>query len=73
MGPWDPGPKLCRECWDLPSQDLNDVSDTETHQMVRGPKYLDVNTMMNVHVSTKLTVGILEHSFKSIDKSRSIN
>ena len=35
-----------------------------------GPKYLDVNMVMNVHVSTKSTVGTLEHSFKSIDEGR---
>ena len=33
-------------------------------------KYLDVNTVKNVHMSTKLTVGTLEHSLKSIDEGR---
>ena len=33
-------------------------------------KYLDVNTVTNVHVSTKLIVDTLEHSFKSVDEGR---
>ena len=79
MGPWDPGSKwrdptsgtqvpgpelsglecLGPKCWDPPSRDPNE-----------GTQILDVNTVTNVHVSTKLTVGTLEHSFKSIDEGR---
>ena len=35
-----------------------------------GPKYLDVNMVTNVHVSTKSTEGTSEHSFKPIDEGR---
>ena len=35
-----------------------------------GPKFLDVNTVTNVHVSTKLMIGTSEHSFKSVDEGR---
>ena len=57
LGPTVPGPKLR-------------VPDTGTHQKVRGAKYLDINMVMNVHLSTKWTVGTSEHSFKSIDEGR---
>ena len=79
MGSWDPGPKWrdpnagnqvpgdellgleCSgpKCWDPPSQDPNEGT------QILGPKCLD--TVMNVHVSMKLTVGTSEHSFKSWD------
>ena len=38
--------------------------------LMLGPKCLDldINIVTNVHVSTKLTVGTSEHSFKSIDE-----
>ena len=61
------GPK----CWDPPSQDPNEGSKIPgpiKRSEVRGPKYLDVNMVTNVHVWTKLTVGTSEHSFKSIDE-----
>ena len=81
MGPWDPGSKWRHpnagtqvpgpelsglEClgpkyWDPPSRDPNE-----------GTQILDVNMVTNVYVSTKLTVGTLEHSFKSIDEGREI-
>ena len=68
MGPWDPGSKwrdptagtqvpgpelsglecLGPKCWDPPSRDPNE-----------GTQILDVNTVTNVHVSTKLTVGTI--------------
>ena len=35
-----------------------------------GPKYLDVNPVTNVHVSTQSTIGTSEHSFKSVDEGR---
>ena len=35
-----------------------------------GPKWLDENTVLNVHVLTKSTVGTSEHSFKSVDEGR---
>ena len=50
--------------WDSRLEALNDGT-----QML-GPKCLDVNMVTNVHVSTKSTVGTLEHSFKSVDEGR---
>ena len=35
-----------------------------------GPKFLDIDMVTNVHVSTKLTIGTLEHSFKSVYEGR---
>ena len=83
MGPWDPGSKwrdptagtqvpgpelsglecLGPKCWDPPSRDPNEGT------QILGPKCLDVNMVMNVHVSTKPTgVGTSEHSFKSVNE-----
>ena len=48
------------DCWDLLSRDPNKgsyIPEPIKRSEVRGPKYLHVNTVMNVHVSTKLTVG----------------
>ena len=77
MGPWDPNdgtqvprPKIsgleCSgpKCWEPQSRDPNEGT------QILGPKCLDVNMVMNVHVLTKLTVGTLEHSFKSADDGR---
>ena len=71
MGPWDPGPGSQIVPDPGPVKCLIGTQpDTGTHQKVRGPKYLDVNMVTNVHVSTKLTVGTSEHSFKSVDEGR---
>ena len=59
------GPKCC----DLLSRDPNEGSqilEPIKRSEVRGPKYLHVNTVMNVHVSMKLTVGTLEAPIRSI-------
>ena len=75
IGPWDPGPVKCPNDGSqvlgptVPGPELR-VPDTGTHQKVRGPKYLDVNMVRNIHVSTKLTVGTSECSFKSVDEGR---
>ena len=63
------GPK----CWYPPSRELNEGSQIPgpfKRLEVRGPKYLDINMVTNVHVLTKSTVGTSEHSFKSVDKGR---
>ena len=39
---------------------------TDTKHLLR------TNTVTNVHVSNKLTIGTSKHSFKSVDKGRKI-
>ena len=60
---WDPGPNKCPKCWQI-------ILDPFARTQIVGPKWLDVTTVRNVHVSTKSTVGTSEHSFKSVDKGR---
>ena len=54
------GPKY----WD--SLSLDPIERTQ----ILGPKCLDVNMVMNVHVLTKSTVATSKHSFKSVDEGR---
>ena len=70
------------ECWDPnfwdPSAGTHRPGTRMKGPRYRGPSkgqrsedtsmYLDLNTVTNVHVSTKSTVGTSEHSFKSVDE-----
>ena len=70
MGPWDlgPGTQDPNEGTQMLGPKYQDPNSQVTQ--ILGSKCLDVNTVMNVHVSTKLTVGTSEHSFKSVDEGR---
>ena len=59
----DPGPNKCSKGWQI-------ILDPFARTQMLGPKCLDVNTVTNVHVWTKLTIGTSEHSFKSVDEGR---
>ena len=54
----DRGPNKCSKGWQI-------ILDPFARTQMLGLKCLDVNMVTNVHVSTKLTIGTSEHSFKS--------